>query len=223
MLQQPETWVLLPTIGRQDRLTQVLKSIRDTAPMINITVAIEPDEVACLKIGLKFGANVVRIDKPRMGCGYAWNWALKHTPPTAKAFVLGADDLYFMPGWFEESTKVLHEVLNDSGLVGFNDLLKDPYWATHFLVTRDFLVEHMGGVIACPHYRTDYVDVETSDRAIAAGKFAKARNAFVKHNWIGRQPDKFFIESRPDRVKSKARYEARKAAGYPNDYQAVIR
>lgn len=223
MLRQSETWVILPTIGRPLRLRTVLGSLKATAPEVNCNVVVEPEDVACLDIATEMGYWVTRLDKEKAGCSYAWNFGLRYTPPFAKAFVLGADDLIFKPNWFEEAVKVLEEELHGSGLVGFNDLLKVQYWSTHYLMTRDFVAQYNGGVMACPEYKTDYVDVETCERAIRAGKYAVAPRAIVQHDWIGRNPDKFFIESRRDRSSSKARFENRRAEGFPDNFPAVIR
>lgn len=219
---QRDVYVLLPVLYRHEQLRRVLQSLKDTAPEIGIVVAIEPDDVDCEKIAKDFGAIVAKCPKARQGCAQAWNTALRNAPGTATAFVLGADDIIFHDGWFEAAVKAL-DALGGDGLVGFNDLHKKPPMATHFMMTRKHLITVNGGVMACPHYVMENVDVEAIARAEKAGKYIYAENAIVEHLWNGRKPDKYYLEAQRYRNKGRNMLEERRKAGWPNDFEAVIR
>lgn len=219
---QHDVYVLLPVLYRHENLRRVLQSLKDTAPDINVIVAVEPDDAHCIAVANEHGASYTRCPKPRQGCAQAWNTALRNAPGTATAFVLGADDIIFHDGWFEAATGFL-ERLGGDGLVGFNDLHKQPPMTTHYMMTRKHMIEVNGGVMACPHYVMENVDVEAIARAERAGKYIYAPDAIVEHLWNGRKPDKYYLEAQRYRNKGRNMLEERRKAGWPNDFEAVIR
>ena len=220
-MHQPDVYVLLPTIYRPSQLRRVLESIRDTAPDIGIVVAIEQNDEASALVAHEFGAILTRCPDHQGGVSYAWNIALRAAPATAQAFVLGADDLIFKPGWYEATISALDSIGGD-GLVGFNDLHKSADFSTHFLMTRNHLVKVNGGVMACPHYRAEGVDYEACRRAQKAGKYIKANAAQVEHDWNGRHPDQWFKLNMQSWGKTRRLMKEREKLGWPNDFKAVI-
>ena len=221
-MRQPDVFVLIPVIYRPIRLRRVLQSLKDTAPEIGIVVAIEADDAKCEAVAKEFGAIATKCTRVRGGCSYAWNTALAAAPGTAQGFVLGADDLVFKEGWYEAAQAALESIGGD-GLVGFNDLHKaDPKCATHYLMTRNHLITVNGGVMTCPHYKTECVDVEACERAQAVNKYIYAENAIVEHVWNGRVPDEYFLNNMRYSDKMRCLLDERRKMGYPNDFEAVL-
>ena len=225
MLQPSEIACLIPTLMRPAGLRRVLQSLVDTAPEIHCVVARDPDDEEAKNIAKEFKAQLVTMPEKRMGCMKPWNEALRATPDY-QAYILGADDMYFTKGWLEETLKVLEEELHGSGFVGFNDMRKNAYQhcATHFLATRDFIVKYNGGVMAFNCYTCDYTDMESDQRARRAGKWAWAKEAHVPHIWLGKidLDDISYALAKPKRPAMRAIYEAREAAGFPDDFPPVL-
>jgi hypothetical protein len=66
-------------------------------------------------------------------------------------YFLGSDDIVFEEGWLSVTLGVLKSQLNGSGLVGVNDgtgKFERTGWATQYLMTKDFIIEENGGVLA---------------------------------------------------------------------------
>lgn len=151
-----------------------------------------------------------------------WNMALK---AAAKwdAFFLGADDLFFTPGWLQESMK---EVDRGFGCVSVNDgATNGNDLGTHYLMTKDFIKKHNGGVMVCPHYRSWCCDVETTERAKRAGAYAWAKKSLVEHRHV------HFKKSSMDATYARGyrvhQYDQficaiRRKAGWPDDFERVI-
>jgi hypothetical protein len=71
------------------------------------------------------------------------------------------------------------------GFVGFNDGHWGEELSTHYLMSRRFIVEHFGGVIAWDCYRHSFNDREANERARRAGRYAWCEDAHVLHrHWI---------------------------------------
>jgi hypothetical protein len=226
MLQPSEIACLIPTLFRPAGLTRVLKSLKETAPEVHCVVARDPDDTEAFVIASLFGAQIVTMPEKRMGCHPPWNAALR-AAPDYQAYILGADDFYFTPGWLEETLRVLETELHGSGLVGFNDMRKNAlkHCTTHFLVTRDFIIDYQGGVMAFECYQCDYTDLESDRRARRAGKWAWAQNARVPHDWRGKVDldDIAYKLARPKRDAQEAIYKAREAAGFPDDQEPILK
>jgi len=224
--------ILTPTIYRPDGLRRSLSSLVDTVQTlssiheIDIVVAAERDDVEARAIAAEYGAIFTYCEEPLQGPAYAWNTALKAVPDY-EAYFTGSDDIEYTNGWLEEVLRVLKDELNGSGLVGINDgrwkrELVMKKCATHYLMTRDFIIEHMGGVAAQPFYHADYTDMEACSRARLVNKFAWAENALVRHHWKGPNGDLGYQNATKKRPLMKPLYEQRKAEGFPNDFKPII-
>jgi glycosyltransferase involved in cell wall biosynthesis len=221
--------ILIPTIYRPDGLRRSLQSLKDTTSHIDnvhAIVAAEDDDVDALTIAHEYRASFTICEKYRNGPAEGWNTALK-AAIDYDAYFTGSDDIEFTPGWLDEVLRVLHDELNDSGLVGIND----GRWkrakvmqmcATHYLMTRDFIIDHMGGVAAQPFYHADFTDMEACARARRVGKFAWAENALVRHHWNGPHGDLGYDRATEQRPRMKPLYEKRKEMNFPNDFEAIL-
>lgn len=113
------------------------------------------------------------------------------------------------------------EPVEVGGLVGFNDGHSNgDHFSTHYLMSRRFIIEILGGVIAWPHYKHSFNDVEASARAKAAGRYKWCKDAHVFHShWIfgDRSQDETDARNLGGHPESQRTFFARQAAGFPND------
>lgn len=213
--------VLLATMGRPEKAQACVQSIKDTAADVEIVVAVDGPE-ADIRALTGMGCVVDHATEPR-GSSRAWNDALAIS--TGDPVVLAADDLEFQHGWLDAALGTLQEFPDGWGLVGFNDGHWRDELSTHYLMSRRFIVECLGGVIAWDVYRHSFNDREANERARRAGRYAWCENAHVFHrHWIfGERPQ----DATDTRLlglhgESQRMFDERQAAGFPNDFEAVI-
>jgi glycosyltransferase involved in cell wall biosynthesis len=213
--------VLLATMGRPDMALDTIQSLWDTVEGVEIVVAVDGPEDEFVRFQHR-DLTISYSTEPR-GSSRAWNDALQLA--TGDPIVLAADDLEFEPGWLDAALETLAQFEDGWGLVGFNDGHWGPELSTHYLMSRRFIVEVLGGVVAWPCYRHSFNDREANARAIAAGRYAWCENARVYHrHWLfGDRPqdgtDTRLLGEHPE---SQRKFDERQAAGFPNDYEAVI-
>jgi hypothetical protein len=215
--------VLIPTIYRPAGLKRTLVTLQATAPECIAVVAAEKDDVEGQKMAERYGAIFTTCPEPLRGGAYAWNQALK-AAPDFDAYFLGSDDIEFTPGWLEEVLRVLNDELCGSGFVGINDNRKNAksFCATHYLMTRDFIIQYNGGVAAAPFYFCDWTDMEADRRARRANKWAWADKAIVRHIWMGPAGDAAYQRAAARRKDVRPIYEDRERRGYPDDFEPII-
>lgn len=228
MLIQKETCILIPTCHRPAGLIRVIESIQRTSPDCMVVVATDPSDQEGRNIAAYFNIQWVNTPADYCGCHVAWNVALGAASKNARAFVIGADDLEFKDNWFTYAVKALRTI-DGSGLVGLNDnhpqkTYKGVRYPTHFLATRDFIIQHMGGVIAFECYYADCSDVEAAHRAVRAKKYVYAPLAHADHYWGGckKGADYTYTKSDPYRDQSIAIFDRRMGEGFPNDFPPVL-
>jgi hypothetical protein len=92
-------------------------------------------------------------------------------------------------------------------------------------MSRRFIVEVLGGVVAWDGYRHSFNDREANARAVAAGRYAWCENARVYHrHWLfgDRPQDETDTRLLGEHPESERVFLERQAAGFPNTYEAVI-
>jgi hypothetical protein len=193
-----------------------------TTERLEIVAAVDRDpKTACLLAPL---VDTLCVAPFYRGCSRAWNDALREA--TADKIVLAADDLSWGDGWAEAALQGLSELPDGWGMVGFNDGNgTETDFATHYLVSRRFLIEHTGGVIAWECYRHSFNDVEMTERAKRAGRYVWAEDAKVPHaHWLygGRSQDETDTRNLGAHAESERAYKERAAAGFPDDYPPII-
>jgi glycosyltransferase involved in cell wall biosynthesis len=217
--------VLFPTTGRAERAERCLRQLRETTAghEVEIVAAVDADAETAKRIG-ELVDKLLYCPEYR-GCSRAWNDCLREAE--GDPIVFAADDLLFEGDWLGEALEAL--VLFDEGwgMVGFND----GHWngnelATHYLMSRRFIVEVLGGVVAWDFYRHSFNDLEVNARAKAAGRYVWAEAAMVRHeHWLfgDREQDPTDTRTLGDHADAQAIYAERAAAGFPNDgIEAVI-
>jgi glycosyltransferase involved in cell wall biosynthesis len=215
--------ILLATMGRPDKMPGFVQGIRTTTTGhdVEIVAAVDGPGEHALRLS-ELGCVVTHAVEPR-GSSRAWNDALAVS--TGDPVVLAADDLEWQPGWLVAALEQLAEFPDGWGLVGFNDGHWGPELSTHYLMSRRFIVEVLGGVVAWDCYRHSFNDREANARARAAGRYAWCENARVYHrHWIfgDRSQDATDTRLLGLHSESERQFEARAAAGFPNDQEAVI-
>lgn len=202
---------LVPTICRPTGLRLALQSLKDTAPHIRPVVAYERDDYAAMLILDEYDAIPAMCVLPKQGCAYAWNTALK-AAPDFDAYLIASDDVEFLPGWWEAAKVGLDA---GYGFVGLYAAFRKFWYSIFYIMTRDFIVQHHGGVAAVPHYKVWGVDTEACDRAMAAGQYYKTQQQCVVHHHAG-------LPSEEQRRETKRIYNARRAAGFPDDFERIL-
>lgn len=167
-------------------------------------------------------ADQVLYSEEYEGCSKAWNACLAET--TGDPVVFAADDLIWRPGWLDAALAKLEEFEDGWGLVGFNDGHWGAELSTHYLMSRRFIVEVLGGVVAWD-YRHSFNDLEVNERAKRAGRYAWAEDAHVEHvHWLfgDREQDETDTRTLGEHAEAQRIYNEREAAGFPNNHEAVI-
>ncbi|GAG15291.1 unnamed protein product, partial [marine sediment metagenome] len=197
---------------------------KDTSPDVFRVVAYDYDDRDAPGIAQKLADSSISVNELRQGPAFAWNTALKFVP-NFDAYILAADDLIFFPYWLEETLVKLDEI-GGSGLIGFNDkkVVSDDLFSSHYLMTRDFMIAHHGGVMAIPHYNGNGVDVEACERAQQVKLYARADDAFVHHDWKGNKADSdSTYKIGATRRKSASRLiRQRRRKNWPDDFQPIL-
>lgn len=215
--------VLFPTTGRPERAEACLRQMKVTTGCeMEIIAAVDADPITATAIAPLVDRLIVSTGY--RGCSAAWNACLAES--TGSEIVFAADDLIFCDGWLEAALEGLGHLEDGWGLVGFND----GHWdgtelATHYLMSRRFIIEVLGGVVAWDFYEHSFNDVEVNERAKRAGRFYWAEDARVLHqHWtFGDRPQDDTDRRTLDRHTSSAEhYRRRAAAGFPVDYEPVI-
>lgn len=214
--------ILLATMGRPEMAEAcVLGLLGSTNHNLEIVAAVDgPEEDAQRLYDL---GCVVDHSYERRGCSSAWNAALAHA--TGDLLVLAADDLHFEPGWLDAALAKLAEFPEGWGMVGFNDGHWGEELSTHYLMSRRFIVEVLGGVVAWPCYGHSFNDAEANERARRAGRYAWCEEARVGHShWLfgDREKDETDTRGLASYAEAERIFNQRSIDGFPNDFPAVI-
>lgn len=209
--------IVIPTHGRAEQAVKCINQLFETVKGHEVEVIVCSDDTMIEDDRIKM---VVTEGKAIEG----WNKGL--TQATGDAIVLAADDLWFTPGWLDAALKGLLGLPEHSGLVGFNDgATKGKNFATHYLMTRDYIERFNGGVLACPAYQHNFIDVEASARAQLAGRYHYAEDAIVEHRhylWGKADKDETYQLTEGTFLPDQETFRQRAAAGFPDDFEPVL-
>lgn len=186
--------ILIPTLGRHERLQDVVINIQDNTQVQHEIVFItEADDQASQNVignmllaGYRGVVMVNNYCKPN----YSGAVLSGYNSSIGGMIFMGADDIVFSPNWDVHAmhTMIQHKQIS---VVGTNDLHNEHvlagYHATHYLVDRRYL-DHIGGVIdAGPRsvlhmgYDHNYSDTEFIATARYRGVFASCLESIVEH------------------------------------------
>lgn len=217
--------VLLPTLHRPQMAAAAVQSLYETIGehAVELVVAVDdepadgPTEQAIEAVLLPDASVVWSRSGSPQGCSAAWNRALRRS--TGDPVVFAADDLCFQQGWLDAALAELARFEDGWGLVGFNDGHWGAELSTHYLLSRRFIIEVLGGVIAWEGYKHSFNDLETCERAKAAGRYAWCGDARVYHaHWLfgDREKDETDLRRLPEHPADEQLFRERQAAGFPN-------
>lgn len=129
-----ELSILVPVLNRPHRVRPVIESAAAATPGAEVLFIADPDDAAELEALEAEGADFIA---PGGKYSEKINAGVRETDSPLLFF--GADDLTFIPGWFEVARSHLS---NEIRVVGLNDGVTKRsqlgHHATHFLVTRDY-------------------------------------------------------------------------------------
>lgn len=190
--------ILVPVLNRPHRVEPLLESIWTTVPDAETLFLLSPGDTAEREALAAAGAQCYRpayIAPPTFAFEVDGNYAAKINAglalTDADTLFLGADDLRFVEGWYEEAKTHLTDGI---GVVGVNDLIpRQRDHTTHFLVTREYAQR---GTIDEPDkllhegYQHEFVDDEFVATARHRGAYAYAPHAVVEHlhPMVGKAP-----------------------------------
>jgi hypothetical protein len=172
-----------------------------------------------IDVGLSVSKSETARSALRLSAVEKWN--IGAASAQGDWIALGADDLIYHHAWAEEALRA-----NIGGFVGFNDMwLRTDEFATHFMMTREFMVEHNGGCLAIPAYHSWCIDMETAARARRAGVYVWARKAIVEHRHVDHgiaRMDATYEIGRVWHEIDKEIFARREAEGFVDDFEAVV-
>jgi glycosyltransferase involved in cell wall biosynthesis len=210
--------ILLATTGRPKRAEKCVQQLRDTTEghSLEVIAAVDADEETARPLDPI--VDVLLYEEEFRGNAKAWNDCLEVS--TGDPVVLAADDLVWHPGWLDAALGRLAAFEDGWGLVGFNDGHWREDLSTHYLMSRRFIVEVLGGVVAWEAYQHSFHDLETCERAKLANRYAWCEGAVVRHeHWtFGDRPrDDTDTRTLGQHALAQQAFDVRKAAGFPND------
>lgn len=226
---EQKTAVLLPSAYRPEVLRECLTSLFDNTPhdLFDLHLSLMQDDSASYDVAKDFRFKSLvfrRPDEYQLGAIYAGWLLLKHAPGY-HFYAIASDDLVYHPGWFEAAWRMMNE-LGDYGLVGFNDTHSNGNeYAAHFLVSRQFLIDHHGGVIFPPIYRSWWCDREISDVAMLHNCYKWAADSIVEHRnhaWGGIEHDKVYQDAEENYADDYLLYQSLKERGFPVEWEPIL-
>ena len=175
--------VLIPTVGRPNRIAAVTENVLDSTDHANVYFICEADDQPTIDaVADTLGANLIINQRTRNYAG-AINTGLHETDEPY--LFAGADDLVFQPGWFETAVAAMTDEIK---VVGTNDLYNPEVLsgshATHYLVDRWYAntgCVTAPGMMLCELYEHNYCDTEFIQTAMSRGRFAPCMESVVEH------------------------------------------
>jgi len=219
--------IIVPSMYRAEQFSECVKRIQETTKGHNVEIVVVVD--GRCKDTLNKAAElevIVVYNKKHLGALASWNRGLRVC--TGDPIIAIADDTYCHDGWLEEALKSHSTLPGESGIVGLNPLWDDRYrtaHCNHFLVDRKAIREVLGGVLFYEVYQHFCSDNETFERASRAGRYVASDKAIVEHRHVrlNNAPNDRVYEMTTQYVGGDyALLLQRRAAGFPNNFEAVI-
>lgn len=171
--------VIVPQYKRYEKFEKCFRSLIETAPKAEIIIVIDPDDEKTLEILAPYDVVKIVTDKRERAID---KWNIGASKATGDILMVAANDVVFESGWYENALKAF-DTLPNGGMVSVNDTHTDPnVSAPHFLMSRDFIIKHNGGVLMPPCYDRQYPDVENMYKAKSLGMYEIALDSIVRHD-----------------------------------------
>jgi len=180
------TAVLIPTLGRPERVSRLLENLDATTHSPNIAYfLVERDDDATARAVEAVGARWI-TNEGAPTYASCINSGYRNT--TEPFLFLGADDIVFVDGWLEAGLAAMNDP--EIGVVG----TADPYWplpdhSSHSLVRRRYIEEQSGcmdvaDVVLFPYFH-GFTDHELVGVAKARGAYVYCEGSRVEHHHPG--------------------------------------
>ena len=129
-----ELTILVPVLNRPHRVRPLLDSVAEATPDADVLFIADPDDTDELEVLTCEGADFIAP-----GGTYAEKINAGVRETDAPLVMSAADDLTFIPGWFEKAKACLTEQIR---VVGITDQVTERnrlgHHAAHFLIARDY-------------------------------------------------------------------------------------
>lgn len=164
-----ELVILVPVLGRPHRVAPVLESAASATPGADVLFIADPDDTDELEVLTCEGADFIAP-----GGTYAEKINAGVRETDAPLIMSAADDLTFIPGWFEKAKACLTEQIR---VVGVTDQVTERnrlgHHAAHFLIARDYaLLPTIDGGEG--PFSTEYLHCFCDNEFIATAQHRKA-------------------------------------------------
>lgn len=217
--------VIIPTLNRPHKLISVLNELKlNSGALVEAIVIIDEEDIASKNAVCNYGASGVTIPitviivKGHPTPVEKWNNGAKH----AHGFwiMLGADDISFTPQW-----DILSTHTPNMGFLALRDSADSKkHFEPHYMATKDWLREHNGGVLACPHYKHWCLDVEIAARAQKLNHY-KVSNTIIPHNHFifgTADNDSTYERGRVHYKNDLMLLRDREIKGFPDDFESYL-
>jgi hypothetical protein len=208
--------IIMPSKGRAEQCAKVVRQFFDTSvSKLEVIILTEDDYAPALAtLPRRYGCETMTVHSDGNAV-QKWNEGILCAG--SKWLLLGADDLWPHDGWDTEAVWT-----NNSGFVGFLDGHMPQ--ATHYMVTKAFCRNYLGGTLAIPCYKSWGFDVEVVERAQRAGKYVVADTILEHrhHVWGAAPVDATYQAGAQYHAADMALLEQRRAAGFPNDFDPIL-
>ena len=175
-----ELTILVPVLARPHRVKPVLESAARATPGADVLFIADPDDTDELEVLTCEGADFIAP-----GGTYAEKINAGVRATDAPLIMSAADDLTFIPGWFEKAKAHLTDQIR---VVGITDQVTERnrlgHHAAHFLIARDYaLLPTIDGGRGPFHegYGHQYIDDELIGTAKHRGALHISTEAQVEH------------------------------------------
>jgi hypothetical protein len=215
--------IIVPTLSRPTQLRRNMERLLETVRGLDTEIIIVA-EVNRSSVDAMAGLPVkVLFREEWRGSVAGWNRGA--AAATGDLLVTGADDLWWHDGWLEAALGAMQQA--GTCYVGLNDCIHSGNTGivTHWAITRQGVIDHTGGCLHIPAYRTAWTDIEIKERMLRASQFQWCAKAMVEHRHHitgAAYVDKCYLIQKQHMAGDEDTFRQRQAAGFPNDFAPVI-
>ncbi len=217
-----KTSIIIPTLSRPVQLRRNVERLLETVTGLDTEIIIVAEVNRSGVEAVKDLPVKVLFQEEWQGSVAGWNRGA--AVAMGDMLVTGADDLWWHDGWLHEA--LAEQARTGLEFVGLNDCYHEGHFlTTHWLATRRFLIEHMGGALQIPAYKCLWADNEANQRAKRAGQFTWCKTAQVEHmHWqlAKAHVDGCYIKARQYLAQDAATFKDREVRDFPDDFAPTI-